>query len=133
VDIETAIRREIGVLNQHDAAGVAAFYTEDVVFVDVSLDQPLRGRAAMKHYLEEFFAAVPDLRVEIRAVFGNERIATAEYDLSGTQRGALDGRPPTGKSFRLSAASVYDYDGQLFTRETFYWDSASMLRQLGHE
>lgn len=131
MDIQTAIREEIAVLNRHDAAGVAAFYTDECVFVDISLEEPLRGRAAMRRYLDEFFGGVPDLRVDIRSIFGNERIATAEYELRGTHAGELAGQLPTGKTFRLSAASVYEYDGQLFTRETFYWDSASMLRQLG--
>ena len=32
---------------------------------------------------------------------------------------------------RVRALSVYEYDGERFTREAFYWDSATMLRQLG--
>jgi steroid delta-isomerase-like uncharacterized protein len=129
--IEDAIRQELEALNRHDVEAVLAFYTDDVVFEDVSLAEPLRGKEAMRVYMAEFFIAIPDLHIEERSIFGRAMIAAAEYQLSGTHQGLLDGRPATGRAFRLNALSVYEYDGQLFTRETFYWDSVTMLRQLG--
>ena len=40
---------------------------------------------------------------------------------------------PTGRAFRIPALSVYEQQesGPLFTRETVYYDSASLFGQLG--
>ncbi len=131
MSIKEAVLAELEALNRQDVEGVLAFYTDDVVFDDVSLPEPLRGKDAMREFMQGFYAAFPDLRVELRALFGEENVVAAEYDLTGTHRGQLEGHPPTGKAFRVKAVSVYEYNGRLFTREAFYWDSASMLRQLG--
>lgn len=131
MSIKEAVRKELEALNRQDVEGVMAFYTEDIVFEDVSLPEPLKGAEAMREFMKGMYASFPDLHVELRSLFGEERIVAAEYDLIGTHKGELDGNPPTGKTFRIRALSVYEYDGRLFTRETFYWDSASMLRQLG--
>ncbi len=125
------VLKELEVLNRQDVEGVLSFYTEDVIFEDISLPEPLKGKQAMREFMQAIYAAFPDLHVELRTIFGEESIVAAEYDLMGTHRGELEGHPPTGKTFRVRAVSVYEYDGKLFTRETFYWDSASMLRQLG--
>lgn len=131
MSIKDAVRKELEALNRQDVEGVMAFYTDDVVFDDISVPEPLRGTDAMREFMQGMYAAFPDLHVELRSLFGQEKIVAAEYDLIGTHRGELDRNPPTGKTFRIRALSVYEYDGSRFTRETFYWDSASMLRQLG--
>ena len=131
MDIQAAIHQELEALNRQDVEGVLAFYTDDVVFDDASLEEPLRGKPAMRQYMADFFAGFPDLRVELRQLMGDGRVAAAEYELVGTHLGELDGHPATGKSFRVRALSVYEYNGERFTREAFYWDSATMLRQLG--
>jgi hypothetical protein len=56
---------------------------------------------------------------------------TAEYDLLGTMRGEFLGNPPTGRAFRIKAVSIYEHNGTLFTKETVYYDSASLLAQIG--
>ncbi len=131
MSVKEAVRKELEALNRQDVEGVLSFYTDDVIFEDVSLAEPLRGKQAMREFMEAIYRAFPDLHVELRTLFGEEKIVAAEYDLIGTHQGELEGQPPTGKTFRVHAVSVYEYDGRLFTRETFYWDSASMLRQLG--
>ena len=46
-------------------------------------------------------------------------------------RGEFLGHAPTGKAFRIKAVSIYEHNGTLFTRETVYYDSASLLVQIG--
>ncbi len=133
MDIKEAVKKELEALNRQDVEGVMAFYTQDVVFDDISLSEPLRGSQEMREFMQAMYAAFPDLHIDLGLLFGEEGIAAAEYYLTGTHLGDLGEIPPTGKTFRVKALSVYEYDGQRFTRETFYWDSASMLRQLGLE
>jgi predicted ester cyclase len=81
--------------------------------------------------MADFYRAFPDLRIEIRNVIGSGTLIAAEYDLLGTHLGHFMGQPPTGHSFRIPVVSIYEHDGSLFTRETVYYDSASLLTQLG--
>lgn len=131
MDIKEAVRKELEALNRQDVEGVMAFYTEDVVFDDISLPEPLKGAEEMREFMHGMYAAFPDLHIELRSLFGEEDIVAAEYDLMGTHQGEMEGHPPTGKTFKVRALSTYEYDGSRFTKETFYWDSASMLAQLG--
>lgn len=126
-----AVQAELAVLSEQDVDGVLSFYSDDVVFVDISMDEPLVGKPAMREFMEGLYEAFPDLRVENVNAFGDDVHVAAEYDLLGTNDGPFDGQPPTGMSFRVQAVSVYEARGGTFVRETFYWDSASLLRQLG--
>jgi steroid delta-isomerase-like uncharacterized protein len=130
-DAKDAVRRELVALNAQDVEGVLSFYTDDVVFVDVSLPQPIVGKAAMREFMQGLYAAFPDAHVEPITIFGEGSHVAAEYELIGTHLGSIERETPTAKTFRVPAVSVYEYDGALFTRETFYWDSASMRSQLG--
>ena len=131
IDAKEAVRRELDVLNTQDVEGVLSFYTDDVVFVDVSLPDPVIGKPAMREFMRALYAAFPDAHAVPRTIFGEGFLVAAEYELVGTHLGSMDGEQPTGKVFRVPAVSVYEYDGELLTRETFYWDSASMRNQLG--
>jgi len=125
------VKAELEVLSNQDVEGVLSFYSEDVIFIDVSMDEPLSGKPAMRDFMRGMYDAFSDLRAENVNVFGDDRFVAAEYDLVGTNDGPLDGRPPTGKTFRLQAVSVYEARGDIFVRETFYWDSLTLARQLG--
>ncbi len=131
MDADEAVRSEIAALNRQDVDGVMAYYTQDVVFDDISAPEPLRGAAAMRQFMEDLYTAFPDAHVELRNIFSDGRYVAAEYEFAGTHRGNFSGRAGTGRGFRVKAMSVYDYNGSKFTRETFYWDSASLMAQLG--
>jgi steroid delta-isomerase-like uncharacterized protein len=131
MDPVQAVRDEIADLSRQDLEAVLAFYTEDVYFEDVSMPAPCLGKAAMREFMADFYRAFPDLRIEIRNVIGSGSLVAAEYDLLGTHLGQFMGQPPTGRTFRIPVVSIYEHDGSLLTRETVYYDSASLLTQLG--
>jgi steroid delta-isomerase-like uncharacterized protein len=126
-----AVRDEIADLSRGDLEAVLAYYTDDVYFEDTSVPTPCRTKAEMRDFMQVFYDAFPDLRIEIRNVFGSGAFVTAEYDLLGTMRGAFLGNPPTGKAFRIRAVSIYEHNGTLFTKETVYYDSQSLFSQIG--
>ena len=131
MDPQQAVRDEIADLSRGDLEAVLAYYTDDVYFEDVSVPNPCRGKQEMRDFMQVFYTAFPDLRIEIRNVFGDGDQVTAEYDLLGTFRGEFLGHTPNGREFRIKAVSVYVHNGSLFTRETVYYDSASLFGQLG--
>ena len=131
-DPRQAVLDEIADLSRGDLEAVLAYYTEDVYFEDVTVPEPCRNKDEMRDFMAIFYRGFPDLHIEVRqCVAGDERTVVAEYDLMGTHRGDFLGHPPTGRAFRIKACSVYQHNGELFTRETVYYDSASLFGQLG--
>lgn len=132
VDPRQAVLDEIADLSRGDLDAVLAYYTEDVYFEDVTVAEPCLGKPAMRDFMAIFYRGFPDLHIEVRnCVACGDDTVVAEYDLLGTHDGEFLGHAPTGRAFRIKAVSVYEHDGNLFTRETVYYDSASLFGQLG--
>lgn len=132
MDAAQLVRSEIDDLSRGDLEAVLGYYTDDVLFHDVSAD-PCHGKQEMRDFMAIFYRGFPDLRIEIRNMIAQGSLVAAEYDLLGTHTGVFLEYEPTGKTFRVPALSVYEQEpgGPLFTRETVYYDSASLFRQLG--
>jgi steroid delta-isomerase-like uncharacterized protein len=129
VDPAQLVRDEIEDLSRGDLEAVLAYYTDDVFFHDVSTD-PCHGKEEMREFMQAFYDGFPDLRIEIGEVIASGSLVVAEYELLGTHTGRFLDHEPTGRAFRIPAVSVYAHDGSLFDRETVYYDSASLFRQL---
>ena len=132
VDPAQLVRKEIDDLSRGDLQAVLDYYTDDVLFHDVSTE-PCHGKEEMRDFMAIFYRGFPDLRIEIGSVIAEGRLVVAEYDLLGTHTGAFLEHAPTGRVFRIPAVSVYELEqgGSLFSRETVYYDSASLFAQLG--
>ncbi|MGH2428577.1 MAG: ester cyclase [Candidatus Limnocylindria bacterium] len=130
MDAAQLVRNEIEDLSRGDLQAVLDYYTDDVFFHDVSTT-PCHGKEEMREFMAIFYRGFPDLRIEIGRVISEGRLVVAEYDLLGTHTGTFLEHPPTGRAFRIPAVSVYEHNGELFTRETVYYDSASLFGQLG--
>ena len=77
--------------------------------------------------------AFPDQRHDdVRVHVADDAVIT-EFDLLGTNTGEFYGLPPTGKAFRVPIIAVFFFDGDRITNERVYFDSASLLRQIGRE
>jgi steroid delta-isomerase-like uncharacterized protein len=141
MDPSQAVRDEIADLSRGDLEAVLGYYTDDVYFEDTSVPNPCRTKAEMRAFMQVFYDAFPDLRIEIRNIVQSAPsnsgggqgggFVTAEYDLLGTMLGEFLGHAPTGKAFRIKAVSIYEHNGTLFTRETVYYDSATLFAQIG--
>ena len=94
-------------------------------------DEVLDGHDAVARYYEETRAAFPDQRNELIALHHADDAVIVEFDLLGTHEGSFRGLPPTGRSFRVRMAAVFEFEGEGLVCERVYFDSATMLRQLG--
>jgi hypothetical protein len=54
-----------------------------------------------------------------------------EFDLLGTHDGTFRGLPPTGRTFRCRMVAIFEFEGEGLVCERVYFDSATILRQLG--
>ncbi len=77
--------------------------------------------------------AFPDQRHEnVRLHFAEDAVI-AEFDLLGTNSGEFYGREPTHKSFRVPIVALFFFKDNKITNERIYFDTASLLAQIGHE
>ncbi len=91
------------------------------------------GEAEVARYFEESRAAFPDQRNELIEMHHAEDSVVVEFTLLGTHLGPFRGLPPTGKAFtcRTLAIFVFEPGGEGIICERVYFDSATILRQLG--
>jgi steroid delta-isomerase-like uncharacterized protein len=89
------------------------------------------GEAEVLRYFEESRTAFPDQRNELIALHHTDDAVIVEFDLLGTHRGTYRGLPPTGRAFRCRMAAIFEFEGEGIVCERVYFDSATILRQLG--
>ncbi len=89
------------------------------------------GEEEVWRYYRQSRTAFPDQRNEIHAIHHAEDAVIVEFDLLGTHLGPLRGMPPTGRAFRTRMTAFFLFEGDRIAIERIYFDSATMLRQLG--
>ncbi len=75
--------------------------------------------------------AFPDQRHDNVRYHVTDDTVIVEFDLLGTNLGEFYGLPPTGKSFRVPIIAVFFFDGDRIVNERVYFDSASLVTQIG--
>jgi len=89
------------------------------------------GEEEVSRYYETSRASFPDQRNEVRAIHHSDDAVIVEFDLLGTHNGPLRGFPPTGREFRCPMVAFFFFEGDRIVCERVYFDSATILRQLG--
>jgi steroid delta-isomerase-like uncharacterized protein len=89
------------------------------------------GEDAVARYFAETRRAFPDQRNELVALHHADDAVVVEFDLKGTHRGSLRGLPPTGRAFTCRTLALFLFEDDRLVCERVYFDSATILRQLG--
>ena len=89
------------------------------------------GEDAVRAYYANSRAAFGDQRNEVIAMHHADDGVIVEFDLLGTHTGELAGFAPTGREFRCRMAALFLFDGDRINCERVYFDSGTILRQLG--
>ena len=97
----------------------------------IATGEVIDGSADVARYYQETRAAFPDQRNELIALHHADDAVIIEFDLLGTHDGVFRGVPPTGRSFRCRMAAIFEFEGDGLVCERVYFDSATILRQLG--
>ena len=110
----------------HDAEGTAAVYAEDVVLTGT----PLRGRATLKKFDSDFWAAFPDYKREyLREVVSDDSVALV-WRVTATHTGEWIGIEPTGLSLDWRGCSIFTIrDGHIAEAQAFQRDIIGELRR----
>jgi len=129
--VEERVRSYFEAMDRRDAGAMAEYWREDAVedLVPVGL---LRGREAIRGFMDATFRAVPDGRTTVGRVVAGESICAVEWRLEGT----FDGAPfmdiePTGSHVEIRGFDLFELEDGQFVSNTAYYDAASFARQIG--
>jgi steroid delta-isomerase-like uncharacterized protein len=117
--------------NAHDADRVAAVFTDDCVYEDVTFGVVNRGKDELRAFVNGFVAVAPDCAFEPGKSFVAGDFGGAEWTATGTQKGDMPGMPASNRSFSIRGASIFELRDGLLHRCSDYWDMAIFMRQLG--
>jgi steroid delta-isomerase-like uncharacterized protein len=113
--------------NSHDADMVAAAFSEDSVYEDVTAGHINRGRADVRKWAAGAFEVIKNFKIEaLSSSFHNGR-GVVEWVWSGTDKGLLE----TGKNFSVRGVSIIEIRKGKIWRYKEYYNFAAIMRQVG--
>lgn len=97
----------------------------------IATGQIFDGDDEVMGYYRTTRRAFPDQRHDnVRYHLADDAVIV-EFDLLGTNHGEFYGLPPTGESFRVPVIAVFFFENDRIVNERVYFDSASLVTQIG--
>ena len=127
---EEVVREHMESENRHDFAATLRTFAHPRYEL-IATGEVYDGEEAVAGYYAASRAAFPDQRNEVRVIRHADDAVVVEFDLLGTHQGPLRGVPATGRAFRCPMVALFLFDVDRITCERVYFDSATILRQLG--
>lgn len=127
---EQKIRDHMETENTHDFDATLETF-EHPRYELIATDEVIDGSADVARYYEETRKAFPDQRNELIALHHADDAVIVEFDLLGTHKGSFRGLPPTDRSFKCRMTAIFVFEEDRLVCERVYFDSATILRQLG--
>lgn len=124
-------RHLIALLAKHDLDRVQSYWHDDIVedFLPVGV---FRGKAAVRGFFAEMFAAFPDFHIETEAVVGDDRTAFISWRVTGTFTGtSFQGIEATGARVDIRGTDRMEFSGGKMVRNTVYYDGMGFARAIG--
>ncbi len=103
-----AVTQEVAAFNRHDAAGALSTAADDIVFAEMSAPADRTGRKEAIKGLEDLFKAFPDVKLELKTIWGAGDYVVLTGTWSGTNTGDLPAMhlKKTGKSLSLAYVEI---------------------------
>ena len=121
--------------NERQFDKVAELIAPDGEIVLVGSDTRFRGPSGAIEFSRMWADGFPDGRVKIDNVIASGDHVVLQFTGTGTQTGPLRSPtgeiPPTGRSITLNLCDIHEIRDGTIRRVQSYFDSASMLMQLG--
>ena len=116
------------VWNQGDASVIDELVAPDYIQHAQGVPQ---GSVGVKQFSLALRVAFPDIHNTIEDMIAEGDKVVWRSTIRGTHTGPFRGIPPTGKTIQLKFAEVFEMrDGKIKTMRA-YWDTATLMRQLG--
>ena len=129
------VRALLEAFNDGALDSAAGLVSDDFELVDIASGQTLHGPEGCREWLGVFKTALPDARIELVNVFSNGTRVATEHIGRGTHRGPFltpaGTIPATDRPVELRVAELFEVKAEKITSLHAYYDSATLLRQLG--
>jgi len=131
-DTEKMMGDYLAAINAHDLDKMLTFFTDDAVYDCMPLGKVSKGKKEIKDFFSSTFTDIPNFKLEPKSGFNAGDRGASEWVMSGTlAHSSIPGVPATGKKFSVRGAAITEFRGGKISRNTNYWNLASMLQQVG--
>ena len=130
IDIEEWVKDLLAAWTSHDVEKILSFYTDDCILENLAISKVLNGKEPLRAYIEESITVLPDFRIEAKSCFASGDHVCIQWIMSGTE-GNLPGMPFPDKNYSVQGVAVIEMKEGKAKRKTEYYDSATLMRQLG--
>jgi steroid delta-isomerase-like uncharacterized protein len=127
---EQTVREHMETENTHDFDATLETF-DHPRYELIATGEVIDGSTDVARYYEETRRAFPDQRNELIALHHADDAVVVEFDLLGTHKGSFRGLPPTGRSYKCRMTAIFLFEEDRLVCERVYFDSATILRQLG--
>jgi steroid delta-isomerase-like uncharacterized protein len=121
--------------NARELDQAAALVADDCEWLDVASGAVFDGPKGYLEFDNGWLTAFPDGKLEVTNVVCEGDMVVTEFTGHGTQTGPLKGSagaiPASGKKVDLKCLEVLQIRGGKIARARMYYDSGSLLRQVG--
>jgi steroid delta-isomerase-like uncharacterized protein len=129
----TVAEQAYAAMEAGDLAGLASLCSANCELNEMG--NAIRGPEQIQAYLSAYWAAFPDMRLEVRRLVEDGDSVATEVRFTGTHTGPLamptGELPPTGRKLDMDAADFLTIqDGQI-SNWRVYIDGMTFMRQLG--
>lgn len=109
--------------------------TEDSELVDTSMGRSWHGHQGWGEWLQIWATSMPDTQAHVKTIIAEGDMVAVEHVGGGTHTGPLSTPagviPPTGKTIELKFSEIFEMrDGKIRVMRA-YWDTGTLMRQLG--
>jgi steroid delta-isomerase-like uncharacterized protein len=109
--------------NNHDSIGLAALFTDDLVYRDNAFNAEKRTKAKLITFVNSTIKGVPDFRLDPVNFVVSDSTAVVEWIWTGTFTGGWGANyPANGKAFKVRGNSVMIIKDGLIRRNYDYYD-----------
>jgi len=132
-EIKALERRLYEKYNKGEAAGLAVMdelYATDIVYHS-STGRDIRGIKDYKQHVSEFYSAFPDVQFTIDDVVAEGDKVAVRLTVTGTNKGAFGGIPPTNKKVTMWEIQIDRVAGGKIVEGWSRYDTLGLMQQLG--
>jgi steroid delta-isomerase-like uncharacterized protein len=91
----------------------------------------VRGPDGVKHYIEEFREAFPDMRLTVEDQVAEGDKVLTRWTARGTHQGEFMGIPASGNRLEMGGMSLDSFSEGRFVESWESYDALGMMRQIG--
>ncbi|MGE5679785.1 MAG: ester cyclase [Bacillota bacterium] len=129
------IRTQFEALSKGDIDAAVLMVDKNFEGTNVPFNTKKRGQQGFRDFLNLWFNAVPDAKIDIKNIQATEEWVVVEFTGKGRNEGPFNAPEgpimPTGKEVELQFCELFQVRGGKVIRAKLYFDAASLMRQLG--